>query len=149
MDFSALSLDHVNVDGETMLHYSVRFAKPSLLRFLFEKHNVEPCLVNQQSTGGNFNCAGKSVATTGWTALHFAAAAGAVETVQLLLEKGADKKLKSASKQTVADVAKAFNRENVFPLLGIAVPKKSRLYQVKAKAKPKVDTKKDGSSWHY
>lgn len=87
-------LDMKAMDGFTALHFAAQSASPgasACIRFLVKKNKA---LLNMRITKGN-----KS-------ALHLAAAKGALDNVTALVELGADLIAKTTSGQTASDLAK-------------------------------------------
>lgn len=97
-----INVDAINEDGITALHYAAYSASTKRDRNskIILKKVLGRCLVNVRSNKG-------------WTPLHVASAYGGLWTVQKLLNKFANYKLKTNDGQTALDLAKEYGHEEV------------------------------------
>ena len=121
MYFAGVSVNAVTPHGETLLHLCAVAGKQSIAVYLIETQNVDDAYINKQTESGSTSLAGVATDTSGWTALHLLCALGLVNFVQYLLDKGADKSIKTVKGQTAADIAKYFKQDKVLPVLGVKV----------------------------
>ena len=92
--------DHNNVNWMRVLQHSVSNDRIEIVKLLLEQKH---CTVNDTSVG--------------MTALMFAARDSTPEMVQLLLDYGADKNIKSTDGKTAYDYAVQFNNKDIIALL--------------------------------
>ena len=92
--------DHNNVNWMRVLQHSVSNDRIEIVKLLLEQKH---CTVNDTSVG--------------MTALMFAARDSTPEMVQLLLDYGADKNIKSTDGKTAYDYAVQFNNKDIVALL--------------------------------
>ena len=92
--------NHSNVNWMRVLQHSVSNDRIEIVKFLLDQ---EYCTVNDTSVG--------------MTALMFAARDSTPEMVQLLLDYGADKNIKSTDGKTAYDYAVQFNNKDIIALL--------------------------------
>jgi ankyrin repeat protein len=89
-------------DGHTGLGLSIFFRHPELARELIAR-------------GADVNQASRNA--MGVAPIHAAASAGDIDTMRLLIQRGADKNAKQASGHTAMDAAKMNGREDMIALL--------------------------------
>lgn len=99
-DYAIEACDHDNVNWMRVLQNSVSNNRIEIVKFLLDE---EYCAVNDTSVG--------------ITALMFAARDSTPEMVQLLLDYGADKSIKSTDGKTAYDYAVQSNREDIIAIL--------------------------------
>ena len=99
-DYAIEECDHDNVNWMRVLQNSVSNNRIEIVKFLLDQEN---CTVNDTSVG--------------ITALMFAARDSTPEMVQLLLDYGADKSIKSTDGKTAYDYAVQSNREDIIAIL--------------------------------
>lgn len=99
-DYAIEACDHDNVNWMRVLQNSVSNNRIEIVKFLLDQ---EYCTVNDTSVG--------------ITALMFAARDSTPEMVQLLLDYGADKSIKSTDGKTAYDYAVQSNREDIIAIL--------------------------------
>ena len=99
-NYALENCDHNNVDWMVVLQHSVSNDRIEIVKFLLDQ---KYCDVNDNSIG--------------MTALMFAARDSTPAMVQLLLDYGADKSIKSYNEETAYDFAIRFKRKDIIPLL--------------------------------
>lgn len=99
-NYALENCDHSNVNWMSVLQQSVSNDRIEIVKLLLDE---EYCDVNNTSIG--------------MTALMFAARDSTPEMVQLLLDYGADKSIKSTDGETAYDYAVEFNNEDVILIL--------------------------------
>ena len=99
-NYALENCDHSNVRWMRVLQHSVSNDRIEIVKLLLEQ---EYCTVNDTSIG--------------MTALMFAARDSTPEMVQLLLDYGADKNIKSTDGKTAYDYAVQFNNKDIIALL--------------------------------
>ena len=99
-NYAIENINHNNVNWMRVLQHSVSNDRIEIVKLLLDQ---EYCTVNDTSVG--------------MTALMFAARDSAPEMVQLLLDYGADKSIKSSDGKTAYDYAVQFNNKDIVALL--------------------------------
>lgn len=99
-NYAIENINHNNVNWMRVLQHSVSNDRIEIVKLLLEQ---EYCTVNDTSVG--------------MTALMFAARDSTPEMVQLLLDYGADKSIKSTDGKTAYDYAVQFNNKDIMALL--------------------------------
>lgn len=99
-NYALENCDHNNVNWMRVLQHSVSNDRIEIVKLLLDQ---EYCTVNDTSVG--------------MTALMFAARDSTPEMVQLLLDYGADKNIKSTDGKTAYDYAVEFNNKDIVALL--------------------------------
>lgn len=99
-NYAIENINHNNVNWMRVLQHSVSNDRIEIVKLLLEQ---EYCTVNDTSVG--------------MTALMFAARDSTPEMVQLLLDYGADKNIKSTDGKTAYDYAVEFNNKDIIALL--------------------------------
>ena len=99
-NYAIENINHNNVNWMRVLQHSVSNDRIEIVKLLLEQ---EYCTVNDTSVG--------------MTALMFAARDSAPEMVQLLLDYGADKNIKSSNGKTAYDYAIQSNNKDIIALL--------------------------------
>jgi len=99
-NYAIENINHNNVNWMRVLQHSVSNDRIEIVKLLLEQ---EYCTVNDTSVG--------------MTALMFAARDSTPEMVQLLLDYGADKNIKSNDGKTAYDYAVQFNNKDIIALL--------------------------------
>lgn len=99
-NYALENCDHNNVNWMRVLQHSVSNDRIEIVKLLLDQ---EYCTVNDTSVG--------------ITALMFAARDSTPEMVQLLLDYGADKNIKSTDGKTAYDYAVQFNKKGIIALL--------------------------------
>lgn len=99
-NYALENCDHNNVNWMRVLQHSVSNDRIEIVKLLLEQ---KYCTVNDTSVG--------------MTALMFAARDSTPEMVQLLLDYGADKNIKSTDGKTAYDYAVQFNNKDIVALL--------------------------------
>ena len=99
--YLSCSIDALDDDTESLLHWAAREGHTEIARILIDKHQSDVDAVNKLK----------------WTPLHWAAIEGHYNTAKFLLENKADRNLKTGEGETAIDLARRCHENDVISLL--------------------------------
>jgi len=100
----ALAYKQKSPGKNTILHWSAKYGRDEVVKYLVEKYGLDKDWINQKNNSG-------------FTPLHFAAESGNEEIVNLLLQAGAKPKVEDQRKRTPKDVAAIKEHTEIIKLL--------------------------------
>ena len=111
--FDICSIDAVDEDTGSLLHWAAREGHTEIARILIGKHQIDVDAFNKYK----------------WTPLHWTAKEGHYNTAKLLLENKADRNLKTGEGETAIDVAQRYHENDIINLLKTLSNENARRYK--------------------